>query len=88
MHQSTEQFNKTAFKRSIKAEYLKNHYFWPAAGLAALVAVLSARQMIQLDAQQLLWGHRPLWLFLSVWALIALFGARLLERRGGVGVWK
>ena len=67
---------------------MKNQYFWPAAGLSAVVAVLSARQMIQLDAQQLLWGHRPLWLFLSVWALIALFGARLLERRGGVGVWK
>ncbi len=63
---------------------MKPKFFLPVFLLAAALSCWFAYDMWSLNQQQLLWGYRPLGLFLSVWAVIVLGLIRWREWRSGV----
>ncbi len=62
---------------------MKPKFFLPVLLILAVLSCWFAYDMWSLNAQQLLWGYRPLGLFLSVWALIVLSMIRWREWRTG-----
>ena len=49
---------------------------WALSALLLILLLWQAYQIAQLNANQQLWGHRPLWLLLTGWAMLALLSYR------------